>query len=63
MGFVLMETVKITPTWTAMLPMLLVLALEGETRTGREAARQELRRMAKLADWAVENYGKGQDNG
>jgi hypothetical protein len=57
------ETVNITPTWTAMLPVLLVLALEGDTGEARETARQELRRMAKLADWAVENYGKGQDNG
>lgn len=57
------ETIDITPTWEGILPVLLTLAIEGDTGTARETARQELRRMAKLADWAVENYGKGQDNG
>jgi hypothetical protein len=58
-----METVNITPTWEGILPVLLTLAIEGDTGEARETARQELRRMAKLADWAVENYKGEQDNG
>lgn len=43
------KTVDITPTWTEILPALLVL-LESENPKAQKIARQELERMARLTD-------------
>lgn len=53
-GIVLSEGIDITPTWSGILPALLLL-LESGSAKGRTAARDELARMAKLADIAVAN--------
>lgn len=44
-----METIDITPTWEAILPILLA-AVENGTVAGRKTAVAELIRMAQLAD-------------
>lgn len=44
-----METIEITPTWSAVLPILLA-AIENGTDHGRRMAREELARMAQAAD-------------
>ena len=44
-----MKTVNVTPTWSAALPMLLMV-LERGTEQGKHAAREELKRMALCAD-------------
>lgn len=43
------RTIDITPTWSGILPLLLVAYSEG-TDKGRASALAELRRMAALAD-------------
>ena len=43
------ETIDLTPTWTGILPMLL-MALDHGTPTGKHLAKVELTRMAALAD-------------
>ncbi len=43
------ETIDMTPTWNAILPILFA-ALEEGTAKGKAAARDELRRMATCAD-------------
>jgi hypothetical protein len=45
------ETIDLTPTWSGILPALL-LVLESGTAEGRKMARDELRRMAQAADQA-----------
>jgi hypothetical protein len=42
-------TVDLTPTWSEILPMLL-LAIEDGNATGKQVAREELARMAGIAD-------------
>ena len=44
------ETIDCTPTWEAVLPILLMVYRDSETTEGRNTARAELVRMAKLAD-------------
>lgn len=46
------ETIDCTPTWVAILPLLLH-ALENGTAEGQRTARAELVRMAAIADTAV----------
>lgn len=43
------ETIDATPSWSAILPLLL-LTLESGLSEGRRNAREELKRMADLAD-------------
>lgn len=43
------KTLDLTPTWTAVLPLLLE-ALEKGTEEGKDIARDELKNMAKAAD-------------
>ena len=43
------ETVDITPTWSEILPALLIL-LKSKNANARDVATSELERMAKLAD-------------
>lgn len=48
---------KLVPTWEAVLPML-IEGLSCETEDGRRIAREELQRMARLADeYARANEG------
>lgn len=47
------EYIDMTPTWVGVLPILMA-ALEDATPEGKEIARQELYRMADLADRYVE---------
>lgn len=49
---VLVGTIDVTPTWAATLPTLLLL-LESESPEGQKLARDELAKMAKLADAQV----------
>lgn len=42
-------TIDLTPTWSAIVPML-VMGLESGSSVARQAAMTELERMAKLAD-------------
>ena len=51
-------TIDCTPTWAAILPILL-LALEQGTEAGKSAAREELTRMAAIADLHVASQKKG----
>ena len=46
------EYVNVIPTWSGLLPTLLVLVTEGNPE-GQKVAREELARMAKAADLAV----------
>ena len=46
-----MKTIDATPTWSAVLPMLLMV-LERGTEQGKHDAREELKRMARAADAA-----------
>ena len=51
------KAVDITPTWQGILPAIL-LVLEGNpTAEGKKLAHDELKRMAEVADWAVEYAG------
>lgn len=43
------ETIDLTPTWEAILPVLLAVITDG-TPKGRTEAEAELRRMARIAD-------------
>lgn len=47
-------TIDLTPTWQAVLPILLA-ALEDGTAEGKKIAREELHRMAKAADTRKDN--------
>ena len=44
-----MQTIDLTPSWSALLPALLAVVKDG-TEEGRTAAAHELRRMAQAAD-------------
>lgn len=44
-------TIDITPTWEGLLPVMLRIAEHGTTHSARRDALEELRRMAKLADY------------
>lgn len=52
-----METIDITPTWRSILQPILVL-LEIGTVEGKQIAREELERMADLADRYVAEKSK-----
>lgn len=45
-------TIDMTPTWLGVLPLFLA-AIENGTDAAKTAARQELTRMAKIADRAM----------
>lgn len=47
------EYIDATPTWSGILPVLLTLLRDGDLE-GKRMAGEELRRMAALADSAVE---------
>jgi len=46
------QTVDITPTWSEILPAILIL-LKSQSQVSREVAQHELERMARLADRMV----------
>jgi hypothetical protein len=46
-----------TPTWAEILPTLLLI-LESGDAAGKKVAREELNRMAEIADKYVEREGK-----
>jgi len=48
-------TIDVTPTWKAMLPVM-IEALTNGTPTGKQLAREELARMADLADHYVAEH-------
>jgi len=52
------DFVVCTPTWQGVLPMLIEVAINGDTTEGRKAARDELMRCAKIADDHIANCGK-----
>lgn len=43
------ETVDITPTWSGIVPALLIM-LKSDSHAAREVAEAEMHRMARLAD-------------
>ena len=45
-----METVDATPTWEAMVPVLIYIIHNAQTREGLKNVEPELRRMAQAAD-------------
>jgi hypothetical protein len=47
-----METIDVTPTWSGILPALL-LVLENGDPAGKKVAREELQNMARIADLFV----------
>lgn len=53
-------TLDLTPTWTAVVPVL-VAAIQDGTDTGRRLAIEELYRLARIADNA--NAGRPIDDG
>ena len=48
----MITAIDCTPTWEAVLPMLLLVLKDGTTE-GQKIAKEELRRMARAADQAV----------
>lgn len=48
-----LETIDLTPTWAGILPVLLEVYENAGTPQGRQQAKGELVRMARLADQAV----------
>lgn len=54
-----MKTIDITPTWSAVLPILLHIARNGTDQNAMREIEKEFRRMAELADKWVE-YCKSQ---
>jgi hypothetical protein len=46
--------IDVTPTWSGILPLLVELATNATTSKAREDSWKELRRMAAIADDAVE---------
>ena len=50
------ETIDVTPTWEAIVPLLVTVIREG-TFEGRWEAEKELRRMAAIADMYVKEHG------
>lgn len=51
------KEIDITPTWTVLLPAL-ILAIEHGTPLGKRLARQELAHMAQVADTAKKRKDK-----
>jgi hypothetical protein len=45
-----MQTIDICPSWRAILPTLIEIAANGKTLEGRDAAMQELLRLADTVD-------------
>jgi hypothetical protein len=44
------KTIDMTPTWTEALPMLFALMEKGTTKEARQIAKEEIARMAAIAD-------------
>jgi len=44
------DTVDLTPTWEALIPLLVEVAAKGTSDKGRKAAMDELLRLARMVD-------------
>lgn len=55
-----MKEHNVTPTWTGILPVLLALLENGDSQ-GQKTAREELQRMAAIADLWVAHESKGDE--
>jgi len=55
------ETIDCTPTWEGILPILVTGLLDGND-TAKQIAKEELRRMAQLADAYVALVGRGPED-
>lgn len=51
--------INITPTWSGILPQLIVM-LQNGTHAGIQIATEELQKMAKLADQQVSQHEQAQ---
>lgn len=51
-------TVNLTPTWQSILPMLIAVIESPATEEGRKIAKEELHRMACIADAYVAERGQ-----
>ena len=49
-----MKYITVAPTWEGLLPMLIELSRKATTAEARKTAMDELVRMARIADMAVE---------
>jgi len=49
------KTIDITPTWEAILPVLVEVAVNGTSPEGRRDAMNELLRLARIVDAMAEN--------
>lgn len=56
-----METINITPTWSALAHTIAQLYCNGTSFESRKIAEEELSRMAKLADLYVESQKKNKN--
>ncbi len=45
-----MKSIILQPTWKGIMPLLLEVAINGETAEGRENAKEEILRCAEVAD-------------
>ena len=54
------DTVDMTPTWEGLMPGLLHVVANGSTAKGREAARDEIMRLARNMDRMIADQKKGQ---
>jgi hypothetical protein len=53
-----MKTIDMTPTWSEILPTLLLLLREGKAE-GKTTAQEELAKMARVADAYVKEHKLG----
>lgn len=51
-----MQTINLTPTWSNVADII-ILAIEHGTEEGKKMAKDELKKMAKVADLYVESLG------
>ncbi len=56
------RTIDMTPTWAGAVEIYL-MALEDGTDTGKEMAREEIRRMAQMLDQINEEHKAQKDEG
>lgn len=55
------QYVDLTPTWSAVVGILIEVAAHGETKKARDEARDELIKMARIADGYAELSIKSED--
>lgn len=57
------EIINVTPTWVALMPLLIETVKNGKTLEGRQAAEAELMRLAAFADKVNAEANKGARRG